>query len=146
MSRLLAIDHGSRRIGLAVAETETGLAFARPAMHRRGAVRDVAALARLARDEEIATVVVGLPLNMDGSEGSQAAAAREFGAALSAAGLEVIFVDERLSTWQARDDLRAAGRRPSRGSGEIDSAAARLLLQQYLDARRSPAGDAEESA
>jgi putative Holliday junction resolvase len=146
VTRLLGIDHGRRRIGLAIGETETGLAFARPALRRRGAERDLAAIADLARDEEVATIVVGLPLNMDGSEGPQASAAREFGARLAERGLEVVFSDERLTSWQAGEDLAASGRRVSRASGELDSAAARLLLQQYLDApRRAAAHDPEES-
>jgi putative holliday junction resolvase len=146
VTRLLGIDHGRRRIGLAIGETETGLAFARTALRRRGTERDLAAIADLARDEEVATIVVGLPLNMDGSEGPQASEARAFGALLAERGLEVVFADERLTSWQAGEELAAAGRRVTRGSGELDSAAARLLLQQYLDApRRAAAHDPEES-
>ncbi|MGH2356461.1 MAG: Holliday junction resolvase RuvX [Candidatus Limnocylindria bacterium] len=145
MSRVLAIDHGSRRIGLAVGETETSLAFARPALVRKRFTDDVAAVAQLMRDEGIASVIVGLPLNMDGSEGAQAAAARRFGAELAKEGLAVAFADERLTSWQARRELAAAGRRPGRASGEVDSAAARLLLQEYLDARRLPAGESKEA-
>jgi len=74
-----------------------------------------------------------LPLNMDGSEGDQAAAARTFGGELERIGLEVALVDERLTSWEAGQLLTEAGRRPSRGSGELDSTAARLILQQYLD-------------
>jgi putative Holliday junction resolvase len=73
---------------------------------------------------------------MDGSEGSQAAAARAFGAQLAAIGLEVDYVDERLTSWQAGDRLAGAGRRPERRSGEKDSAAACLILQEWLDRRR----------
>ena len=85
--------------------------------------------------------VVGLPRNMDGSEGPQAAAARAFGDALRANGLDVTYVDERLTSWEAGERLAASGHRQSRESrrrGELDSAAARLILQDYLDARRSP--------
>jgi putative Holliday junction resolvase len=139
MTRILALDHGRRRVGIAIGETETGLAFARPALVRRGGERDVEAVAGLVREEGVQTIVVGLPLNMDGSEGRQAAAARAWGQRLAAIGPEVVFADERLSSWQAGEELDAAGRRPSRRSGELDSAAARLFLQQYLDDWRRPA-------
>lgn len=139
MSRIIGLDHGSRRIGVAVGETDTGLAFARPALRRTNIATDLAALADLARAEGAERFVVGLPLNMDGSEGSQAAAARAFGARLPATGCAVDFVDERLTSWQAGEELAAAGRRAARRSGERDSVAARLILQEYLDARRAPA-------
>jgi putative pre-16S rRNA nuclease len=137
VSRLLALDHGSRRIGLAVADSESGIAFARPALRRRGATFDVRSVVELARREGAGRVIMGLPLNMDGSEGPQAAQVRAFGEQLDAAGLAVEYRDERLTTWHARSQLAAAGRRPSRGSGEIDSAAARLILQDYLDTHGS---------
>jgi putative Holliday junction resolvase len=134
MTRLLAIDHGARRLGIAVGDTETRLAFPRPAVQRRGTARDLQRLTSLARDEGAGRVVVGLPRNMDGSEGPQAAAARDFGEQLAAAiGLPVVYSDERLSSWEAGERLQAAGRRVTRRSGELDSAAAVVILQQYLD-------------
>jgi putative holliday junction resolvase len=139
VTRILALDHGSRRVGVAIGETETGLAFARPALVRRGGERDVEAVAGMVRAEGVRTILVGLPLNMDGSEGREAAAARAFGQRLAVIGPEILYADERLSSWQAGEELHAAGRRPSRRSGELDSAAARLFLQQYLDDRRQPA-------
>ena len=135
MSRLIGLDHGSRRIGVAVGDTETGMAFARPAIRRRRPVADLAAIEALITSEGAETVVIGLPLNMDGSEGDQARSARGFGERLVARGMTIAYEDERLSSWQAGERLSEAGRRPRRGSGELDSAAARLILQQYLDAR-----------
>jgi putative Holliday junction resolvase len=90
--------------------------------------------------------VVGLPLNMDGSEGAQAAAARAFGEALRGTGLAVVYEDERLTSWQARDEMRSRGRMPDRRSGEVDSAAARLILQQYLDALPAEPAEATRPA
>jgi putative holliday junction resolvase len=136
VSAVIGLDHGSRRIGVAVGNEETGQAFPRPALLRRKVAADLEQIAALARAEGASRVVLGLPRNMDGSEGAQAAAARAFGAQLTAIGLEVVFVDERLTTWQAGEHLAAAGRRPERGSGEKDSAAARLILQEWLDRRR----------
>ena len=137
MASVIGLDHGSRRIGVAVGNEETGLAFPRPAVLRRKLAADIAQIAALARTEGATTVVVGLPRNMDGTEGEQAAKARAFGGQLAAIGLEVVFVDERLTSWQAGEELAAAGRRPERGSGEKDSAAARLILQEWLDRRRT---------
>ncbi len=134
MSRLIGIDHGSRRIGLAVGDTETGMAFARGAHRRTNERDDLAALLALADAEGAACFVIGLPLLERGSEGAQATRARAFGDQLSALSERaVIYVDERFTSSQARSDLDAAGRRPSRVTGELDSAAARLILQQYLD-------------
>jgi putative Holliday junction resolvase len=137
MASVIGLDHGTRRIGVAVGNEETGLAFPRPAVLRRKLAADIAQIASLARAEGATTVVVGLPRNMDGSEGEQAARVRAFGEQLAAIGLEVVFVDERLTSWQAGEELAAAGRRPERGSGEKDSAAARLILQEWLDRRRT---------
>ena len=136
MSRLIGLDHGRRRIGVAVGDTETGMAFARAAIIRRNLETDLAAIEDLAGAESAELVIIGLPLNMDGTEGVQAAAARAFGERLVARGTQIAFEDERLSSWEAGERLIEAGRRPRRESGELDSTAARLILQQYLDARR----------
>jgi putative Holliday junction resolvase len=94
------------------------------------------AIRRLAAEEGTDRVVVGLPRNMDGSEGQQAAAARAFGDQLAAIGLRVAFSDERLTTWDAVDRARAANRRSD--ADAIDSAAAALILEQYFADRRHP--------
>ena len=133
---MIGLDHGSRRIGVAVGTEETGQAFPRPALMRRSLAADLRRIAALAVEEGTTRVVVGLPRNMDGSEGPQAAAARAFGAELTAMRLEVVFVDEQLTSWEAGDRLAAAGRKPDRRSGEKDSAAACLILQEWLDRRR----------
>jgi putative Holliday junction resolvase len=137
MSTVIGLDHGGRRIGVAVGSEETGLAFARPALLRRNLAADLDQIAALAHAEDAGQIVLGLPRNMDGSEGPQAAAARSFGEQLAAIGLDVAFVDERLTSWQAGEELAAGDRRPTRASGEKDSAAARLILQEWLDRRRA---------
>ena len=143
MTRVVGIDHGSRRIGVAVGDTETGMAFARPALRTRSADEAANAIGRIANEEGAALVVVGLPYRMDGSEGSQAAAVRAFGERLGRIGLQVAYEDERLSSWAAEGELGLPNR-SDRSGGEVDSAAARLILQQYLDARTSP-GRLEET-
>ena len=144
MSRVIGLDHGSRRIGVAIADLETGMAFARPAVLRRNLDHDLAIVHDLCVSEDVVQVVIGLPLNMDGREGPQAAQVRAFGDRLAAIGLAVAYEDERLTSWEAAERLAEIGRRARRGSGELDSTAARVILQQYLDARHR-AGRAEET-
>ena len=137
--RIIGLDHGSRRIGVAIGDTETGMAFARLAIRRRNLDHDLALIGELCTGEEASQVVVGLPLNMDGTEGPQAAAAREFGERVRGIGLGVAYEDERLTSWEAAERMGSGGGRARRESGELDSEAARLILQQYLDGRRPPA-------
>ena len=121
------------------------MAFARTAIQRRNLDRDLALVGELCTTEGIDRVVIGLPLNMDGSEGPQAAQVRAFGDRLRVIGLDIVYEDERLSTWEAGERLAEVGRKARRGSGELDSTAARVILQQYLDARREPGRSAEET-
>jgi putative holliday junction resolvase len=132
--RIIGLDHGAKRIGVAAGDTETGMAFAHPAIKRSSLDHDLARVVELCTDEGAELVVVGLPLNLDASEGPQAALARGFGEAVRAAGLAVVYEDERLTSWEARQRLGSGGRQPDRRSGVVDSAAAQLILQQYLDA------------
>lgn len=140
MTRLLGLDHGAKRIGVAIGDSELRMAFARPALRRTSLAADVAAIEGLCAAEEIEEIVIGLPRNADGSEGPEAERARGFGAALAGIGLPIAFVDERLTSWEAGRQLAAEGRRPARRSGELDSTAARLILQEYLGALPAPAG------
>jgi len=138
VGRLIGIDPGERRIGVAVGDEETGMAFPRPAL--RAGARAPDGVRALADAEGTQRIIVGLPLNMDGSEGSQAAAARAFGARLGALGLDVIFSDERLTTWDAAERIARSGSR-STAADAIDSAAAAVILEQYFaDRRRRPEG------
>lgn len=145
MTRIVGLDHGTRRIGVAIGDTETGMAFAREAIQRRSLDHDLALVGELCTTEGVERVVIGLPLNMDGSEGPQAELVRSFGERLADIGLAVDYEDERLSTWEAGEQLAGAGRRVRRASGELDSTAARVILQQYLDARHGPGRPPEET-
>jgi putative Holliday junction resolvase len=94
----------------------------------------------------IARLVVGLPLNMDGSEGSSAQGAREFAERLRELDLPIDWQDERLSSFSAEKMLREAGRKPSREKARVDQAAAAVFLQEYLDSQvggppHAPAND-----
>jgi len=143
---IIALDHGAKRIGVAAGDTETGMAFARAAIKRRSLEHDLARVVELCTDEGAELVVVGLPLNLDGSEGPQAAVVRAFGEALRGAGLAIVYEDERLTSWEAERQLASGGRTPDRRTGEVDSAAAQLILQQYLDAQPAQPAEASRSA
>ena len=131
--RCLALDIGERRTGVAVGER-----IARPLMtlKRRSKAEDFSRIADLVREHEVDTLVVGLPLNMDGSRGFQARRvaryARRMAASLAEMGLDVdlAFWDERLTTQEAGRMLSAAG---GPHSSDLDAAAAAVILQSYLD-------------
>jgi putative Holliday junction resolvase len=136
MPRLLAVDAGEERCGLAVCDDAGLIAVPLAIIERRGRALDRVAedVAARARAEGVAGIVVGLPRNIDGSEGQQAVRARAFGRRLAATtGLPVIYQDERMSSFIAEQQMRAAGRR--RGT-HVDDAAAAVILQSYLDAAR----------
>ena len=134
MTRAIGLDHGERRIGVAVGDTETRMAFARPALQTKSLAGAVEQVRRLVADEGAELLIIGLPVTLGGREGTQAARARAFGDALAGIGAEIVFVDERLTSWEADAQLRAEGSVPDRRGGDVDSAAARLILQQYFDA------------
>lgn len=134
--RLLALDAGERRVGVALSD-ELGLfAHPRPALALAGEGL-LAAIDALVEDEGVAEIVVGLPLTLAGGESEQTRRARALAARLRARlTIPVREWDERLSTVQAARTVRGAS---ARRSGELDSAAAALVLQAVLDARRTGA-------
>jgi putative Holliday junction resolvase len=141
--RVLGLDLGERRIGLAVSDEEGQFAFPAGYHERSGLARDLEALRVLAAEQGVVRIIVGLPLLLDGREGKGALAAREFARALGAAtSLPVELVDERLTTKEAEHALREAPSKTRRRRKHvIDSMAATLLLRGWLDARaRSEAG------
>ncbi|MFZ9745107.1 MAG: Holliday junction resolvase RuvX [Opitutaceae bacterium] len=145
--RFLGIDYGTRRIGLSYGD-ELGVATPLPALVDIDPARRWDALLVVARQRRIQELVVGHPLNMDDSVGPKAKEAEAFAARLAAAlGVPVHLVDERLTSHEAEASLPAARRRAVRASGIIDSRAATLILQDYLDQRfPPPIGVQEEEA
>jgi putative Holliday junction resolvase len=132
--RLLAIDYGDRRIGLAVSDP-TGT-IASPAGHierRAGKRPPIAELIRRAEALGVAGVVLGLPLNADGEDTPRAAEVRAVGAALGArTGLAIRYVDERFTTAAALRAVRAMGGSTRGRKGDVDALAATVLLQHAL--------------
>ena len=131
---VLALDVGDRRIGLALSDP-TGLLASPLGAVERGP-SDVDELLRVAVNNDVTEIVVGLPLTLAGESGQQAGKVRSFVHELrSKTDLPVTTVDERLSTVQAQRMLRESGTRRSRDRGRIDAAAAAVILQAYLDSR-----------
>jgi putative Holliday junction resolvase len=134
--RILGLDYGSRRIGVAVSDPLGLTAQPLPALPREGDRKDIAAIGRLAAGMEVTAVVVGLPLLLNGDEGPQAARARAFGERLSAElSLPVTMWDERLTTVQSERHLVDSGVRRERRKEIRDSLSAMFLLQSFLDLR-----------
>jgi putative Holliday junction resolvase len=137
--RVLGIDAGERRVGVALSDELRLLASPLVVLDRRKGLAPILdVLSDLARRESVDHMVVGLPLNADGSEGPQARRARDFArVAEKVVGVPVELWDERLSTQQAEEIVRAQGRntRKLRERGQIDAVAAAVILQDYLDHR-----------
>jgi putative Holliday junction resolvase len=132
--RLLAVDYGRVRLGLAVSDALGMAGHPLPALRRGGEEADRRALARLVEQHDVVRLVVGLPLNMDGSEGPMAVEARDWAQALGEAlGRPVQLEDERLTTDEAESFLSSLGLRPSDRKRLRDSVAAALILQAVLD-------------
>ena len=123
--RYLALDVGDRRIGLAVGDDTHGLSRPLRTLLRRSVVKDLAELERIARDEQIDALVIGLPLTLRGEEGHQAERVRRFATATEKLGLPVRLYDERHTSTEAE----------IRGASDIDAGAATILLEDFLAQR-----------
>ena len=135
-SRILALDYGTKRIGVALSDELGWTAQPLETFDRRTLDRDIAHIAALVQSHEVARVVLGLPLQLDGRQGPAIEAMREFSAKLEA-GLPVPLVlwDERLTTKAAEDLLIAADVSRKKRKGVVDRIAAAILLQSYLAAQ-----------
>ena len=140
MTRSFGLDVGSKTVGVAVSDA-LGITAQPVTTVRRSSLRaDLAQLRRLAEEHEVGHAVVGLPLNMDGSEGPSAAEARKVGEAVaSALKIPVEYWDERLTTVAAGRMLIEADVSRARRRQVVDQVAAALILQGWLDARRPQA-------
>ncbi len=137
MGRILGIDYGSTRIGLALSDPTGCIASPFEVWPADTALK---AFARLCREQAVERVVVGLPLHMDGGEGPAAALARAFAEKLRAAlTVPVELWDERWTTLSAQQALIEGGVRRRERKGLVDKIAAQIMLQHYLDSRTPPA-------
>lgn len=133
--RLLGLDYGSKRVGVAVCDPEQRIATPLDVIHRHTAETDIAALRSIVGDYVVKGIVVGLPVHMSGDEGEKAREARTFGDAMGRAlNLPVCYHDERFTTSLADEQMRAAGMNRRQRQGRLDQVAAQLMLQSYIDA------------
>lgn len=147
MARILGLDVGDRRVGVAVSD-ELGLT-AQPVLTlvRKNRRQDLGSLRRLVRKYGCSQVVVGNPLYMSGDVSPQALKAQALAQDLQReTGVAVTLWDERLSTTEAHRHLDAAGHQPGKRREVIDQVAAVLILQSYLDSRPTDEADREEKA
>ncbi|MFY2561780.1 Holliday junction resolvase RuvX [Corallococcus terminator] len=135
--RTFGLDFGTKTIGVAVSDGLGLTAQGVTTLRRTSLKADLAALGALAREHEVDRMVIGLPLNMDGSEGPRAEASRKFADAVTQSlGVQVELLDERLSTVAATRTLLEADVSRARRKEVIDQVAAQFILQGWLDARR----------
>ncbi|MBX3128433.1 MAG: Holliday junction resolvase RuvX [Polyangiaceae bacterium] len=135
--RAVGVDLGTVRVGIAVSDELGLLAHPRPHLDGRDRAALIGELCRLAAAEGIDLFVVGLPTRLDGRESASTRRARSFAVALAErSGKRVELTDERWTTVEARRRLREGGVRERQGRQRIDSAAAAVLLQAWMDAHR----------
>jgi putative pre-16S rRNA nuclease len=152
--RILALDYGRARIGMALADAETALAQPLGTLERINRNEDMRRLRELVREHGVRQIVVGLPLRLDGTRGNMAEEAARFGQRVhKQLGLPVEMVDERLTSWEAErlleeqqgHVLQAASskkRKKENVKPGVDAMAAALILKEYLD-RRQPVQTSE---
>ncbi|MBI3862816.1 MAG: Holliday junction resolvase RuvX [Planctomycetia bacterium] len=135
--RLLGLDYGTKRIGLALSNLEQTIATPHETYERRDETQDARHLARTVKEFAVVGLVVGLPVHMSGDEGEKAREARTFGEWVArVTSLPVMFTDERYTTAQADEHLFAAQVSPKKRKALRDMLAAQILLQAFLDSPR----------
>lgn len=135
---ILGVDLGKARTGLAVCDSMEIIASPLKVLEERDTERLVEKIAEEAAEVKAEIIVVGLPRNMDGSEGESAQSAREIGKALAvASGLPVDYIDERGTTITAHGFLNETNTRGKKRKAAVDAVAATIILQNYLDYRRN---------
>jgi putative holliday junction resolvase len=135
--RLMALDLGAKTIGVATADYTRQLATPRHTIQRTKFTADAQALIKFAADEKVGLIVLGLPLNMDDTEGPRCQSTRTFARNFGKLSpLPIIFWDERLSSFEADQQMIEAGLRREKREANIDNVAAAIILQGLLDAVR----------
>jgi putative Holliday junction resolvase len=136
--RVLAIDYGSVRLGLALSDPTGTLARPLPFLPAKADAKLAREVAALAEKEKVEIILLGLPRHMSGELGEAAAKVQAFAAVLKqTTAIPIQMIDERLSTVQASRQLQEAGKKARDQRGRIDSEAAAVLLQGYLDVKSS---------
>ena len=135
MTRFLGLDIGERRVGIAISDETATLARPLFALTRASKKEDFAKIRALCSEYQIGKIVAGLPMTLRGEEGPQARRARRYADELGTAiNLPIDFWDERFSSVDAEERLALSPGRKARSKGDIDAAAAAIILQEYLNA------------
>lgn len=134
--RILALDLGEKRIGVAISDETQLIARSYAVIERTSRVADFAQIAEIVARENVGSLLVGLPVELDGAEGPLAAWVRDYSAALAEdLGLPLTFWDESFTSKQASESMRARGIRAREQKEWIDAVAAAFILQDFLNAR-----------
>ncbi|MCL1469751.1 Holliday junction resolvase RuvX [Argonema antarcticum] len=135
----LGLDVGRKRVGVAGCDRTGLIATGLTTIERKSFDRDMEQLRQLVALREVQVLVVGLPYSMNGTLGPQARQVQKFAQRVSKAlQLPVEYIDERLTSFQAEGLLKDANKSPSRHKSSVDRIAAAIILQQWLDERRTP--------
>lgn len=134
MKRIMGIDYGDARTGVALSDLLCSIVGSTTVIPSRNREKALADIVRIAKEQEVGTIVVGLPRNMNGTEGPRADLCREFAQLLGqATGLEIIMWDERRTTVEAHNILSHHNYHGQKRKNTVDAVAASLILEGYLN-------------
>lgn len=134
MQKIMGIDFGDARTGVAVSDLLCSIVGSTTVVPSRNVDKAIADIVRIAKENSVGKIVVGLPRNMDGSEGSRAVLCREFAEKLrQASGIEIVMWDERLTTVAAHNILSQHNYHGQKRKNTVDAVAAALILEGYLN-------------
>ncbi len=137
-SRILGIDLGTKWVGLSIADWEVKIATGLDVIEYKSRAQFIERLQKIVQDEDIALIVMGLPLNMDGTEGKKAHEARNIAEQIKKSmSVDLEFTDERLTTVQAIKELHQADGKIGKSRKKLNMMAAMIILQDYLDSLRA---------
>lgn len=137
MKRIMGIDYGDARTGVAFSDLLCSIVGSTCVVPSRNREKALADLVRMAKEQDVGTIVVGLPRNMNGTEGPRAELCREFAATLGEmTGLEVVLWDERRTTVEAHHILSQHNYHGKKRKDTVDAVAASLILEGYLNSKR----------
>ena len=137
MKRIMGIDYGDARTGVAMSDLLCSIVGSTAVVPSRNREKVVADIVRMAKENEVGKIVVGLPRNMDGTEGPRAELCREFASILAeATGLEIVMWDERRTTVEAHNILSQHNYHGQKRKNTVDAVAASLILEGYLNSQK----------
>ena len=135
--KIMAVDYGDARTGVAISDILCSIVGSTTVIHSRNTEKTLQELQRLIQENDVQEIAVGLPKNMDGTEGVRAELCREFASKLeSATGLKVVLWDERRTTVEAHNILSAHNYHGKKRKNTVDAVAASLILEGYLGFRK----------